>query len=73
MKLFLANGAESDFTDDSDFEVSDSTNAHSAGAVILAETPEEAVKLLTDRKATGTLVEIPLDKPGVVLFASGDC
>jgi hypothetical protein len=44
MKLFLAKneGSKGDFTNDCNFEVAESSNAHSAGAVILAKTLQEA-------------------------------
>lgn len=77
MKLFAVLNYESrsDFDLKDDFRLdadkhSYSSNAHSGGAVILAETLEQAQELL---QADGTLVEVPLDKPGVVLFADGDC
>lgn len=53
MKIFLwANGvSESDFTDVINCVMPDSSNAHSGGCVVLAETEEEAIELL--KKYTG--------------------
>lgn len=80
MKLFVVeNGkATSDFEVKDDFEVvepSYSSNAHSGGAVVLAETEEEARALITKHVENwvGTLTEISLDKSGVILYADGDC
>lgn len=84
MKIFAVNnGSDTDFNLEDDL-VSGGSNAHSGGAVIIAETLEEARKILDkaivgaggydlEDRNVGTLKEIILDKAGVLLFAKGDC
>ena len=85
MKLFAVRNesSESDFELNNDMRCGGS-NAHSGGAVILAETPEEAERILDkaiiengsydlEKRKTGTLKEVNLSKNGIVIFANGDC
>ena len=84
MKIFaVTNGrSESDFDLYGDMK-SGGSNAHSGGAVIIANTLEEAKKLLNkamvkadgydvEERNLGTLEEIKLKK-GIILFADGAC
>lgn len=87
MKLFaVSNGIEtySDFGLSSDVIFRGSTNCHSGGIVILAETLEQAKKIAekTVKKdsigdeenfSIGTLKEIPFEKSGLVLGCNGNC
>lgn len=80
MKIFAVENrrAASDFEIQDDFAVvepSYSSNSHSGGAVVLAETEKEARELITKRVANweGTLTEISQEKTGVILYADGDC
>lgn len=45
---------------------------HDAGIVILAESIEEAYKLMGG-KHKGTLTQVPVGESGVVLFCDGEC
>jgi len=73
MKLFAVENGQctSSFDLQNDYAPHRSSNAHSGGIVILAETAEDAIRLM--KGTTGTLTEIPLDKAGIVLQADGDC
>ena len=91
MKLFLwSNETEqSDFGEKINCVMPNSSNAHSGGVVVLAETEEEAIKLLKEYTRNVDIREcktdyyneeidtnpfiIPLDKKGVVLFCDGNC
>lgn len=90
MKLWLwKNGSsDSDFSDTTNITMPESSDAHSGGIVVLAETKEEAIKLtekyigkepiryydvFEDKEGNSEPIEIPLDKKGVVIFARGDC
>lgn len=87
MKLFLwlNQNSKSDLTYEytENFFAHDSSNAHSGGAVVLAENENEAFELLKkanqgvdmrDEKIEESKpIEIPFDKKGVVIFCDGDC
>lgn len=83
-KIFAVNnGSSTDFNLEEDL-VAGGSNAHSGGAVIIADNLEEAKKILDraivdagsynlEDRNIGTLKEIKLNKSGVLLFADGDC
>jgi hypothetical protein len=106
LKLYLWKNSEStsDFTDRANVNMPESSNAHSGGIVVLAESEEDAVELVkpytrrgmshvdgkyvknppidirtcnwdmfSDDPLDTSPVEIPIDKRGVVIYASGDC
>ena len=68
MKIFVAKNDKSQ----SDFVESNTMFAnHSCGYVIVAESLEEAEKLV--ERDDVLLKEVILDKQGVILYASGEC
>lgn len=83
-KIFAVNnGSDTEF-DLADDLVAGGSNAHSGGAVIIADNLKEAQKILDkaivnadnynlEQRNIGTLKEIKLNKSGVLLFADGDC
>jgi hypothetical protein len=79
MKLFATMNStfhvSSDFDLPNDFEPDEtySSNQHSGGIVILAESMEKAKQFLVEKGFRGTLKEIESGKEGIVLFADGDC
>lgn len=76
MKLYAVKNCNSksdyDLNDD-DFESTGSSNAHSGGAVLVAENIEEANRMMNEMGLTGTLVEIVPNKKGFIIIADADC
>ena len=67
--------SKSDFDIEEDFEnamKNDGSNAHSGGCVVLAESLEEAQKMIEKRITQGTFREISFKK-GIIIYADGDC
>lgn len=90
LKLFLwMNGlSDSDFADATNCIMPNSSNAHSGGVAVLAESEEEAVNLIMKHTRNVDIREkkieeyeaidtrpivIPLDQKGVVIYCDGDC